>query len=150
MWEEYSSSYALNSLRNHKLLGTKSFYSICKRPFNDLFDYKKSLLKLLLKMLLQIPSIDGNVRLVFFTVKEMRNLLLFWTATTISNPTRCNRIIPSKVHIASHRIENLRIPTWINIDHKGVDPTFNGLVDLWWPSKESASTSSKKMHSLKF
>ena len=38
-----------------------------------------------------------------------------------TNSTRWNKLVPIKVNIASWRIENLRIPTRVNLDSRGID-----------------------------
>ena len=36
-------------------------------------------------------------------------------------PSRWNKLIPIKVNIASWRFENRRVPTRVNLDHRGID-----------------------------
>ncbi|GJX53590.1 RNA-directed DNA polymerase, eukaryota, reverse transcriptase zinc-binding domain protein [Tanacetum coccineum] len=61
--------------------------------------------------------IDSSRR---FSVKGMRKLIMNSPPLSYTNPTRWNKLVPIKVNIASWRVENLRIPTRINLDYRGI------------------------------
>ncbi|GJX43580.1 reverse transcriptase domain, reverse transcriptase zinc-binding domain protein [Tanacetum coccineum] len=62
--------------------------------------------------------IDSSRR---FSVKGMIKLIMDPSPLSYRNSTRWNKLVPIKVNIASWRIENLRIPTRVNLDSRGMN-----------------------------
>nr|GEZ28141.1 RNA-directed DNA polymerase, eukaryota, reverse transcriptase zinc-binding domain protein [Tanacetum cinerariifolium] len=56
-----------------------------------------------------------------FTVKGMRSHIMNQSTVTGLTPFRWNRILPIKVNTLCWRIINLRLPTRLNLDYRGVD-----------------------------
>nr|GEW43332.1 RNA-directed DNA polymerase, eukaryota, reverse transcriptase zinc-binding domain protein [Tanacetum cinerariifolium] len=56
-----------------------------------------------------------------FTVKGMRSHITHLSSNTSLIPIRWNSILPSKVNILTWRIVNLRLPTRVNLDYRGID-----------------------------
>ncbi|GJQ99980.1 RNA-directed DNA polymerase, eukaryota, reverse transcriptase zinc-binding domain protein [Tanacetum coccineum] len=56
-----------------------------------------------------------------FTVKGMRSHITHLSTNTSLIPIRWNSILPSKVNILTWRIVNLRLPTRVNLDYRGID-----------------------------
>ncbi|GJY05409.1 RNA-directed DNA polymerase, eukaryota [Tanacetum coccineum] len=56
-----------------------------------------------------------------FTVKGMRSHITHLSTNTSFIPIRWNSILPYKVNILTCRIVNLRLPTRVNLDYRGID-----------------------------
>ncbi|PWA73804.1 cytochrome P450 [Artemisia annua] len=56
-----------------------------------------------------------------FTVKGMRSQITNLSTNTSLIPIRWNSIFPSKVNILTWRIANMRLPTRVNLDYRGID-----------------------------
>ncbi|GJY72047.1 RNA-directed DNA polymerase, eukaryota, reverse transcriptase zinc-binding domain protein [Tanacetum coccineum] len=56
-----------------------------------------------------------------FTVKSMRNHINHMSNPSTFQPIRWNKFLSAKVNILVWRIMNKRVPTWINLDKRGID-----------------------------
>ncbi|GJZ33934.1 RNA-directed DNA polymerase, eukaryota, reverse transcriptase zinc-binding domain protein [Tanacetum coccineum] len=56
-----------------------------------------------------------------FSVKAMRVHITSMSHTMVSQPTRWNKALPSKININTWRVSNRRLPTRINLDRRGVE-----------------------------